>query len=134
MKISLFKNGREKKPAASLTLTEFFQHIKKGEWKSTVEKLRNTKNELEQKKIKLNLPAVTLCGVCHGRNISKSSGFIGIDIDAQDNDKNLLKKISSLEKDPFIFGIWRSSRGNGLWLLFKINPKHHAESFSPNSA
>lgn len=129
MKISLFKTGRDKAPSSTITITELLRRIRDGEWKPWIEKIRATKNEEVQKKIKSGLPAVTLCGTCKGRQIEKSSGYIGIDIDAQDNDPDLLDRIPQLCKDPYIHAVWRSSRGNGLWLLFKINHKKHAETF-----
>ncbi len=128
MKVSIFK-GLEKSPVENIKLTEFFKRIKNGHWSKSIAQLRSIKDDKAQKKFKLSLSSVTLCGTCKGRNIEKSSGFIGIDVDAQDNAPGLLKKIPALMQDPFIHAIWRSSRGNGLWLLFKINHRKHLESF-----
>lgn len=129
MKISLFNNSKDKQPATTLSIPEFMKRIKKGEWEPWIRKLRNTKDDALQKKLKAALPAVTLCGTCNGRAIEKSSNYIGIDIDASDNGKDLFDKAPKLRNDPYVHAVWRSSRGNGLWLLFKINHKKHAESF-----
>ena len=131
MTISLFASAQERKPVSNITIKELCKRIKNGEWEDRIDLLKN-KDPKKQKIIKATkIPAVTLCGTFKERKgiPIKHSGFIGIDIDGQDNDEDLLDKRTDLESDPYVCGCWLSVRGNGLRLLFRIETNKHLEAF-----
>jgi len=129
-KISLFKNSWSTKPYTTLTLLEIVNYTRKGEWQKKIEILRGSKNERRQKSLKKFLPAFTICGECtDSRDVVKPSGYIGVDIDSQDHNEDVTKKVSLLCRDPYVQACWKSSRGSGLRVIFKINPKKHEEGF-----
>lgn len=127
-KISLLKNQFDKSEGLIISPFEFVKRIKTGEWKLQIEKIRASTNEKQQKVLKGKLPAVTLAGIVKARKLLQPSGYIGIDIDAHSN-KKLVSTIPLVRKDKYVAGVWKSSRGKGYWLLFRINPKQHAEAF-----
>jgi hypothetical protein len=71
--ISFFNKVKDVTPARNITILQFLQDVKRGFYKSGVQKVRdiqiNGKTSKEaQQKLKKLLPAVTVCGVFKKRN------------------------------------------------------------------
>lgn len=87
-KISLFARANDPKPRTEIPIWGLFEAIQGGEYESEIKTIRQTTDPEIKKKLKLNLPSVTISGTFHHRSAAgliKHSGFICIDIDAKDN-------------------------------------------------
>lgn len=119
--ISIYQNVRLTKGEVT-SLDLFLSDIRSGRWVNDIIDFRNGKRE------KASLPAVTISGEFSERRISglkEHSGFICIDIDNADPAE--VKAIVCCDK--YVYAAFNSVSGNGLAVLFKINPRKHAESF-----
>lgn len=111
--------------AQNITLENFVRYIKTGEdiygvlpFKNTIEKIRNEPDEARRKKLKMQLPAVSLSVLCNKENRVKdfvsSTCLLQIDIDSKDNEhifddpekKETLR--GKLKTDPFIVFVCKS--------------------------
>ncbi|OJV50531.1 MAG: hypothetical protein BGO31_14305 [Bacteroidetes bacterium 43-16] len=120
--ISLFNNVKHLSDGTTMDVMAYLYAIKHGKWNDDIIDYRNGKRK------KIDLPLATICGVFSHRRISgliEASGFICIDID--DVDPVAVK--AQLATDKYTFAAWRSVSGKGVAVIFKINPKKHAESF-----
>lgn len=131
--ISLFERSSSSKPFGKISIREFLKKIQNGYWKKYQDKVIKAKGKEEKTKIKrFNTPCVTMSGVYEKKRVNlpqPHSGFICIDVDADDN-KDLMKKRKALEDDKYIFAVFTSISGSGLAVLFKIKPKKHYEYFN----
>ena len=126
-----FLKSKTDKAGASTTTVDFVKKIKTGEWKKLILELRSSSNPKRRTILKGKLPAVTLCGIVDNvnnkRQLIQPSGYIGIDIDYKG--KDLTTELDRVKKDRHTVAAWHSSGGKGFWIIFKINPKFHEESF-----
>jgi len=126
MKISLFAKTRNTTPQTTTTIDAFLEGVKCGTWKEKVEQVRSELDKEIRSSLKANiLPAVTISGVFQKRNkdsLLEHSGFISIDFDNIEDAKGV-------ESDPYTYACARSVSGNGYFLIVKINPEKHQESF-----
>lgn len=129
MKIAYFSSlpeqGKSHVCSKVITVEDFLNGIKYGEWRDVVEKIRLEKDKKKRDQLKKSLPSVTMGGVFKERKEDKlvsHSGFICVDID-QFNDR------SSLVTDPYTFALFKSVSGNGIAIVVKVNPDKHKESY-----
>ena len=61
------------------------------------------------------------------KSIQRHSGFIQIDIDSLEDVEDTK---SFIYTDEYVYCGFTSSRGYGLCLIFKINPKRHRDAFA----
>lgn len=122
--ISIFKTSFNKVSSSNLTIENYFDGIKDGQWQDQVLNYRTGKIE------KKTLQAVTVSGVFKERKSSaliEHSGFICIDIDAKDQICTI--DIEILKNDPYTHCVHRSVGGSGFALFVKIDPNKHLEAF-----
>ena len=120
-KFSLFNNLFDKKPDQNIDVNQLIEFVKYPYLKSEIDRLRAL-DQVEYKKQKLSLPAVTLSGVFSERKNSclvAHSGLMQIDFDAI---KNYNESRKSLIEDPYTYVLFRSPSGNGIKMLVKVNP------------
>lgn len=122
--ISFYRNIRNTKSKELIPLESFLDKIRDVNiWDEVLDYHAGRIN-------KDQLPAVTLSGEFSERKkkgLIKHSGFICIDIDHID-DVDYVK--AQLATDRYVFAAWKSISGNGLAVLFKINPRKHLQSFN----
>jgi hypothetical protein len=128
-KISYFKSLPEKgKPhvcSEVIELDDFLSGIKYGKWQSLIEPIRKEIDKPKRDRLKKALPSVTIGGVFKERNtegLIDHSGFICVDIDAY-NDK------TALLQDKYTYALFRSTSGNGIAVVVRVNPDKHKESY-----
>lgn len=100
-----------------------------------VDRLRQTENAAERKRLKASLPAITPSGLfsrVDEAHLVRHSGFLQFDIDAKDNTgvsdyDTLINRLSRLENVAYC---GRSVSGKGWWGLVPIaHPDDHAGHF-----
>ncbi|MDJ1482475.1 VapE family protein [Cytophagaceae bacterium YF14B1] len=127
--ITLFSDAYAK-TGQEYSLNTFLENIKNGTWKNAVQKVRESKNEQTQKKLKEKLNAVTISGLFTGgksdSDLQKHSNFIAIDLDYVTD----VEKVKAfLEEDPYTYAVFTSCRGKGLCIVVKIEGKKHKLAF-----
>lgn len=130
MNISIYTNVKQTESKDFTNINEFLSDIKEGRWQDSVLKIRTIQDKEIRRAEKIKLPNVTLSGIFGKRidtDCKSHSGFIGIDLDDLNNEVESTRVL--LEQDPYIFSIFSSVSGNGLCVIFKINPEKHRESF-----
>lgn len=126
MKISLFKNAKDSKPKEITTIDAFLEGVRCGTWRKQTERIRNELDLDIKKSLKSSIvPAVTVSGVFSQRNkdgLLEHSGFMSIDFDNVEDAKGV-------DKDPYTYACVKSVSGNGYFLIVKVDPEMHLESF-----
>lgn len=129
--VSLFSSYRDTKP----TNINLYDWLFLNKFNKEVEKIRNSQDEDEIKKLKSSLPAITPSGIFEKRKANKlinHSGFIQFDIDLKDNThvKNFNELKDQLSKINEIAYCGLSVSGKGFWGLVPImDPKKHKQHF-----
>lgn len=131
MKFSLFKNSRTDLPEGTLTLEQFVNAVKTGQWKKQVSNLRQNKDGKYYKKLKARLPAVTVSGDFKTRDkyldlskrLKKHSGYIAIDVDKKDNPK--MRVADLVDRDAL--AQFASAGGEGIKIIYACTPVATAE-------
>lgn len=120
--ISFFKSTTETEVSGALSIEEVLSGIETGEWKSTVNKLREGNKE-EKKR----LPTFAMHGIFeHSRkskNFIEASGLIILDIDDVDIDLIQDTKEELMTVSPHILAVMTSPSGNGIKLLYYVSPE-----------
>jgi hypothetical protein len=109
--------------------------IRDGEWREPVVHVRSLPHDSnEQREAKRNLPFVTWSGVFRHRandGLQRHAGQIGIDLDDL-SAADCTKAVQDAVADPFCLAAFKSARGGGVRLLFRIPPcnaKSHDAAF-----
>jgi len=130
MNISIYSNVKQTESKEFTTILEFLSDIKEGKWQDAVLKIRTIQDKEIRRAEKTKLPNVTISGV-FGKRIDTDckvhSGLIAIDLDDLNSEVESTRVL--LEQDPYIFSLFASCSGNGLCVIFKINPEKHRDSF-----
>ena len=120
--ISFFESTTETEVSGALSIEEVLSGIETGEWKSTVNKLREGNKE-EKKR----LPTFAMHGIFeHSRkskNFIEASGLIILDIDDVDIDLIQDTKEELMTVSPHILAVMTSPSGNGIKLLYYVSPE-----------
>lgn len=128
--ISLFKNIAECSNPITWDLTQYLEDTRDGMWEDLVTQCRAISDKAERDKFKReNMPTVTLSGEFSYRkddSLVEHSGIIAIDLDHVQN----LKSVKlSLQSDKYVMSVFLSASGDGLRVIFLIDPTFHRESF-----
>lgn len=128
--VSAFNGYKSAVPYRSVNLLRCLTTDK---YRDAIEALRNTDCPHEKRRIKSELPAITIAGIFDTRcesGIIEHSGFMGIDIDGKDQikqgiDWEAMKQLTG-EKFDCIYYVGLSAGGNGIFAVARIrNPKYH---------
>lgn len=132
-KFSYYKGPiRNVKPFRSITLADAADIIRSDEFKEDIERLRTATNEATQKTIKGSLSYFTFSGVFTKRlndGLKSHSGYICIDIDDLPAERLTELRQQLIDSDIATL-IFTSPSGNGLKVIFRIDPAHHDETFT----
>ena len=109
--------------------------IQSGAWQETVARVRSLPHDsAEQKTAKLALPYATWAGVFTRRantGLVRHAGQIGVDLDDL-GEAGAVTTIQTAVADRFCLAAFRSARGEGVRLIFRIptcSPENHAAAF-----
>jgi BT4734-like, N-terminal domain len=109
--------------------------IQSGAWQNTVARVRSLPpDSTEQKAAKLALPYATWAGVFSHRantGLVRHSGQIGVDLDDL-GEAAAIALLQTAVADRFCLAAFRSARGEGVRLIFRIppcSPENHAAAF-----
>jgi hypothetical protein len=134
-RISFGENVREPSKLLTRTTGEVLQGIASGAWQVAVSRVRELPADSpEQKKAKLALPFCTFAGVFTRRSnsgLAQHSGHVGIDLDGL-GDAGAVAVIQTAVGDAFCLAAFRSTRGEGVRLIFRIppcSPENHVAAF-----
>lgn len=128
-KVSVFKNVESPTDPKNLELEEYLEKTRDGEWEDIVNQCRLIKDKEERDAFKRKMPTTTLSGTFSYRNDSsliEHSGYLNIDLDHIANISSVRKKLIS---DRYVYSVFLSTSGDGLRVLFKIEPNKHREAF-----
>lgn len=123
---SLPAKGQPQVSSGTMSIDDFIWHIKSGKWRKEVEEIRSIEDKDKRSILKKRLTSFTISGVFSERkesNLIEHSGFICIDID------NYPDK-SHVATDPYTYAAAYSASGNGFFVIVKVDPKKHKESFN----
>ena len=121
--ITIFQNIKESSTPFFRSLEFIIDRIKSGASKDLVKRIRTEKDKSQRNELKKNLPAICFSGTFNKRNdssIIQHSGFICLDFDGYENNKELLRDKEKLTKSNFIYSVFISPSGKGLKALVKI--------------
>jgi len=121
--ITIFQNIKETDTPFHRTLDSILERIKHGASKELVKSIRLEKRKDERNEMKKNLPAICFSGIFTKRNdssIQHHSGFICLDFDGYEKNKELLQDKEQLTKNPYVYSVFISPSGKGLKVLVKI--------------
>jgi hypothetical protein len=125
VEISLGLNVRRPDLLETRSTGDVLLGIKSGEWRKQVDVMRALPAEsLEQREAKRRLPFVTWAGVFSRRGsdaLVKHSGQCGVDLDDL-GDSGAIAVIQTAVADKHCLAAFRSARGEGVRLLFRIPP------------
>jgi len=131
MKINRFNHPKDTTPVETLDIDSFIDSVRLGVWKSGVERVRGEKDEKKQADIKRKMPCVTISGTFSKRlevNLLSHSGFICMDFDHIEVVDGVVQTCG-IENDPYTYALSDSIRGCGFFVIVKVNPLKHKESF-----
>ncbi|NLZ95414.1 MAG: VirE protein, partial [Bacteroidales bacterium] len=121
MIVNIYKNVRDTKGATA----NLFSILTTDKWRHLSDKVRTEKDKAKRDKLKLQLPAFTPSGTFKTRNkkgLIKHSGYMCIDIDADDNPgiSDWQAVVFELGKLPQVAFAGLSVSGNGVFALIPI--------------
>jgi hypothetical protein len=109
--------------------------IRDGAWQDTVSRVRSLPaDSAEQKSAKIALPYCTWAGVFSRREVNgllRHSGQCGVDLDGL-GENGAIEVLQAAVADRFCLAAFRSTRGEGVRLLFRIppcSPENHRIAF-----
>ena len=114
--------------------------VRDGKWRDSVSRVRSLPpDSAEQRSAKLALPFTTWAGEFRRREnlgLVRHSGQIGVDLDNL-GDAGAVAVLQSAVADRFCLAAFRSTRGEGVRLLFRIppcSPENHTAAFEQVAA
>jgi hypothetical protein len=117
------------------TTGEVLHSIASGAWREPVARVRElAADSPEQNAAKLALPFCTFAGVFTRRSnsgLAQHSGQVGIDLDGL-GDAGAVAVLQAAIADTFCLAAFRSTRGEGVRLIFRIppcSPENHTAAF-----
>ena len=129
MNISLFDNVGEVTNPQILDIIDYLNDTRDGYWHKIVMECRSITDYEERKAFKKKMPTACLSGSFTYRDdksIVTHSGIIAIDLDDLDNVQSVKNQLAL---DKYVFSVFLSTSGNGLRVLFKIEPNRHKDAF-----
>jgi len=128
-KVSIFQNIATPTSPSDVDLYQYLIDTRDGKWQDIVTPVRLIKDKEQRDSAKKKLPTTTLSGTFSYRkdsDLNEHSGYINADAD---HVENISETIERLKLDPYIYSVFFSTSGDGLRILFLINPKKHRESY-----
>ncbi len=123
--ISFGSDVRQPSRLATRQTGDVLRGIASGEWREQVARVRELPADSpEQRQAKVALPFCTWAGVFTRREISglvRHSGQVGIDLDGL-GDAGAVAVLQTAVADAYCLTAFRSARGEGVRLIFKISP------------
>ena len=103
--------------------------------KELVKKIRLEKRKPERQELKKELPAICFSGTFNKRtdaSLIQHSGFICLDFDGYEKQKEMLHDKENLTKNKYVFSVFISPSGNGLKVIVKIpaDAENHTNYFN----
>src|ERR1039458_36181 len=133
--VSFGLDVRRPRSLETRSTSDVLQGIQTGAWQVTVARVRSLpRDSAEQKSAKLALPFATWAGEFSRRSISgfiRHSGQIGVDLDDL-GEAGAVAVLQTAVADKFCLAAFRSARGEGVRLIFRIppcSPENHAVTF-----
>jgi len=123
--VTIFKNIKETNTPFHKPIGFILQRIKNGDNKELINQIRKQKDKTQRNDLKKNLPAICFSGIFKKRNsdsIDKHSGFICLDFDGYEKQKELLQDKERFCKDSYVYSCFISPSGNGLKVIVRIPP------------
>lgn len=123
--VTIFKNIKETNTPFHKPIGFILQRIKNGDNKELINQIRKQKDKTQRNDLKKNLPAICFSGIFKKRNsdsIEKHSGFICLDFDGYEKQKELLQDKERFCKDSYVYSCFISPSGNGLKVIVRIPP------------
>lgn len=123
--VTIFKNIKETNTPFHKPIGFILQRIKNGDNKELINQIRKQKDKAQRNDLKKNLPAICFSGIFKKRNsdsIEKHSGFICLDFDGYEKQKELLQDKERFCKDSYVYSCFISPSGNGLKVIVRIPP------------
>jgi|14_taG_2_1085336.scaffolds.fasta_scaffold00111_12 hypothetical protein len=121
--ITIFRNIKETDTPFYVNVDKILDRIKEGKSKDLVKSIRKETDKTKRNELKKNLPAVCFSGKFTNRkdtSIIDHSGFICLDFDGYEKQKNMMSAKQKLSKDKYTYSVFVSPSGNGLKVLVKI--------------
>jgi hypothetical protein len=121
--ITIFQNIKETSTPFFRSVDFILERIKGGATKDLVKRIRTEKDKSQRNELKKNLPAICFSGTFNKRNdasIIEHSGYICLDFDGYESNKELLTDKEKLTKSNYVFSVFISPSGKGLKALVKI--------------
>lgn len=133
-KVSIFNSVTEVTNPRNLELEDYLEKTRDGEWSEIVKKCRSITDKTERDLFKQTMPTTTLSGEFHKRSndgLVIHSGYMNIDLDDLEN---LVQVKKALEKDKYVYSVFRSTSADGLRVIFVIEPERHNDAFKAISS
>lgn len=135
--VTIFKSIKDTDTPFFRDIRQILLRIKDGSetTKELVKKIRLEKRKPERQELKKELPAICFSGTFNKRtdaSLIQHSGFICLDFDGYEKQKDLLHDKENLTKNKYVFSVFISPSGNGLKVIVKIpaDAENHAHYFN----
>lgn len=128
-KISVFRSVEDCTNPIEWDLFQYLEDTRDGMWEDIVLQCRAISNKEERDKFKRTMPTTTLSGYFSYRSddkIVEHSGIISIDLDHVQNVNSVRLNFQS---DKYVLACFLSTSGDGLRVLFSIDPTMHRLAF-----
>jgi len=126
--ITIFRNIKDTDQPFYKDIVYILHRIRDGASKDLIKKIRSEKDKSRRNELKQGLPAICFSGKFSRRSdaaLVEHSGFIGLDFDGYDRQKDMLQDKEQMKKNKFVFSVFVSPSGNGLKVIIKIPPEPH---------
>ena len=126
--ITIFRNIKDTDQPFYKDIVYILHRIRDGASKDLINKIRSEKDKSRRNELKQGLPAICFSGKFSRRSdaaLVEHSGFIGLDFDGYDRQKDMLQDKEQMKKNKFVFSVFVSPSGNGLKVIVKIPPEPH---------
>ena len=121
--VTIFKNIKEVNTPFHKNIEFVLDRIKTGASRDRIKDIRKCKDKAKRQELKKELPAICFSGKFNKRNsesIEEHSGFICLDFDGYEKQKDLLMDKERFTKDKYVYACFISPSGNGLKVIVKI--------------
>ena len=126
--ITIFRNIKDTDQPFYKDIVYILHRIRDGASKDLIKNIRSEKDKSRRNELKQGLPAICFSGKFSRRSdaaLVEHSGFIGLDFDGYDRQKDMLQDKEQMKKNKFVFSVFVSPSGNGLKVIVKIPPEPH---------
>lgn len=121
--VTVFRNIKETSTPFFRDILFMLERIKNGHNKEYITRIRDVDEKTERNELKKLLAAICFSGKFSKRSddaISEHSGYICLDFDGYDSDKEMLKHKKAIAKEDAVFSVFVSPSGNGLKAIVRI--------------